>query len=589
VIDLGIKSHVQRLYTAIDSSRRARQPFRRKRVQMLKEFVGSHYNDSGAPHEVLVNLLNMTADVYTIGLAARTPRVQVRTDFRELAPFANHYTQNINNFIKEIRFVETLQALVLDAFFADACAKVFLAEWQSVQLEDDVWADPGRPYVKRISPDDFGLDMTAKDVRSCKFIWDEYRVSWDSVRTNPFYDKAVVKQLSPSSKWERDEEQASGITNGSIVDDDEYEPKICLMDVWLPELEKVAICARHAPLKPLQLVEAGPEGGPYHFLNFADVPDNVPSTSPAQNLMGLHLLYNGLMRKQARQAKRQKTNPTYNPSATEDAARMKRVNDGDWVKVNDPSGINVVNQGGVDQGNVAFSIGVLDLFDRQAGNLQAMAGLGPQAPTLGQEQLIYSATSRKEAKMQHRVHRFTADLMRSIGQLMWVDEILQIETNIKPRKDSLLSVHSPWTPEYREGDFWQYNFDVEPYSMIYEPPEARAQKMERAMDRIANLYPMLQQMGGTIDVQQLVRNYAETLDLPELERIVIFPEPLEGIQPAGPGFGNHERSMAPETTRNYVRKNVPTGGTPQAQSDKMKQAWLSGANGNGNIASGFTG
>jgi hypothetical protein len=569
VIDLGKQSDVQRLYTAIDSSRDAARPFRQNRVSMLREFVGSYYNAEGAQYEVLVNLMNMTADAYTIGLAARRPRVRISTEKTELNWFAHLFSKHLNHLIEEIHFLQTLQMIVLDAFFTLGVSKVFMTDWKHIQIDDDVWADPGRPYIKRLSFDDFGLDMSAKDVRSCKFMWDEYRVPWESVENNPHYDKSVVKQLSPSSKWERGEEEANQITSGSIVDDDEYTPMTDLMDVWLPDINKVAICARNFPLKPLQLVDAGPEGGPYHLLSFAEVPDNVIPTSPAQNLMGLHLLYNGLMRKQSRQAKRQKINPTYRPSATEDAGRMKRVNDGDWVKVNDPAGINVINQGGVDQASVAFSIGVLDLFDRQAGNLRAMAGLGPQAPTLGQEQLIYSASSRKEAKMQQRVHDYTALLMQSVGQLMWQDKFYSRVLEEEVGRGTGVYAKLQWKPGLREGDFLEYLFDIEPYSMTYEPPEAKVQKMERAITQFSSLYPILQQSGGTIDVQELVKFYLEAMHLPELENIITFSQPPEQSMqtPEGPG-------MPASTTRNYVRQNVPTGGTPEARSANLQAANL---------------
>jgi hypothetical protein len=537
-------------------------------MRMLREFVGSHYSDNGAPHEVLVNLLNMCADAYTIGLAAHNPKVMVGSDYRQLAPFANRFEVNINNFIEEIRFAEILRQVVLDAFFTGGVAKVFLAEWKAIQLEDDVWADPGRPYVKRIGFDSFGMDMSVDDVRRCKYMWDEYRVSWQSVLDDPDFDKSVVKQLAPTSKWDRDDEQANQISTGALVDDDEYGPMTDLMDVWLPDLEKVGVFSKYHQTKPLKLVEAGPEGGPYKWLSFADVPDNLIPSSPAHNLMGLHLLYNGLLRKQARQARRQKTNPIYRPGAADDASRLQRVNDGDWVKVQDPSAVGVLSQGGVDQTNVAFSLSVLDLFDRQAGNLKAMAGLGQQAGTLGQEELIYSAVSRKEAKMQQRVHEFIVDVMTSIGHLMWRDSMLEIESNQEVYPGSQIYVPTTWTPEHREGDIWQYKFDVEPYSSNYVSPEAKAQKMERAVQFVASMFPILQANGGTIDVKALVRHYAKALRLPELEDVITFAMPTAAPE------GQAEQRMPQETTRNYVRRNVPTGGTPESRSATLQQSLL---------------
>ena len=132
-------------------------------------------------------------------------------------------------------------------------------------------------------------------------------------------------------------------------------------------------------------------------------------------------------------------------------------------------------------------------------------------------------------------------------------------------------------PEMREGDFLQYNFEVEPFSMNYESPESKIQKLERAMDRLGQLFPIIQAAGGTIDVQQMQRDYAELLGIPELKNWVTFSTP-PAIEQPGPASG--ESPVKPSTTtRNYVRRNVATGGTPQNRSAQSQQAWLSGAGG----------
>jgi hypothetical protein len=574
VIDLGNLRDIDRLYGAIDGSREAMRPFRDVRIEMLNQFVGSWYNTEGAKNGVIVNLLNLTAETYTIGLVASNPRVRVTTPFRQFWPFAYRWQQSLDNFIKEVHFSETLQDIVLDAMFSMGIAKVFQGPWRSVQLEGDVWADPGRPYLGRISPDDFGLDMGVKDVRRCRFMWDEYRVSWKTVKTHPDYDKSVVAQLSPDSKWARSDETANDISTGSLVDDDEYEPMIDLMDVWLPELEKVAVFSRHVQTKPLKVLDAGPEGGPYRILSFLNVPDNVIPLAPLQNLMTLHLLYNRLLHKGKSQALSQKTNPTYRPSASEDAKRIDDAPDRKWVKVNDPASVGMVSLPGVDQPTVAFSMAVSDLFSRQAGNLDAMAGLGPQAQTYGQEKIIASAVSRKEARMQNRVHAFTAALMGDVGQLMWHDGFLQVPANFEVAPGSGIFADASWTPEQREGDFWQYNFDIIPGSMNYEPAEVKIAKIERAMGQVGQLLPVLQALGG--DPQEFIKQYAELLQVPELERMFNFNAAPGGDRPGPQGSPGEGMRMPSQTTRNYVRRNVPTGGTPQSRSMVMQQAFLGG-------------
>ena len=581
MIDLTSEVHITRLYNSIISARNGMRPFRENRTLMLREYVGRNYNGNGSDHEVIVNLIAQTADVYTIGLASNNPKVTVTTNNRNLLSFAERFRVGINNQIKEMRFSETLQNIVLDSLFGIGISKTHLAATEPIQLEDDIWADVGQLHVSRISIDDFVMDLSAKEVRRCKFMADEYRVSWEDCKNHEGFEKSILDKMSPTSKHDRSESQANDISAGYITDDDEYEPMVDLIDIWLPELKAIATFPRHMQSKPLAVLPwDGAEGGCYDLLTFSDVPDNVLPSSPMSNLKALHDLYNGLIRKQARQAKRQKTNPAYRPDAQDDANRLKQANDGDWVKVRDPSGVNVIQQGGVAQENVAFSVGIMDLFDRQAGNLSAMAGLGAQAPTASQEEMIHAAVSRKEAKMQQRVHKFTASVMSKIGHMMWADEFLEVAGQTEAVAGSGIMVDSAWTPEKREGDFWQYNFDIVIGSTNYESRESKIQKIERAMDKLQALYPMIEAVGGQIDVEALTKLYSEYLDIPELENVIVFmPPPEPDMQNAG-GGSESGSSMPANTTRNYVRRNVPTGGTPQARSNALQQSLYGNASQN---------
>ena len=87
------------------------------------------------------------------------------------------------------------------------------------------------------------------------------------------------------------------------------------------------------------------------------------------------------------------------------------------------------------------------------------------------------------------------------------------------------------------------------------------------MDRLGQMYPIIQATGGDIDVQELTRLYADYLGIPELANIITFQNPPVDQQP-----GQNGQGMPQNTTRNYVRHNVPTGGTPQARSQALQQS-----------------
>ena len=79
MIDLSNKDKRGRLLKAIKSSRDALEPFRRVRKELIKDYVGSWYAETGAENKTLINLINQTARIYTISLAANNPQVLVST------------------------------------------------------------------------------------------------------------------------------------------------------------------------------------------------------------------------------------------------------------------------------------------------------------------------------------------------------------------------------------------------------------------------------------------------------------------------------------------------------------------------------
>lgn len=570
----------ERLFKAIELSTRQLRPFREKREKLIRQYVGSNYGSGagGSEREIIVNLMYQTAEAYMMTLAAQRPRVLVTSKYADLTWFGNYFQVALNNLIKEVHLEDTLRKAVLDAFFAMGVVKVYTADAGMVQLEgEDEWVDPGKPFAENISMDDFVYDTRATGWNRIKYCLNKYRVSYEKMMEDDAYDKKAKEDLRPDSRYSDRE----GTTGEQPVKDllyperdaDDYEPMIDLMDVWLPEEQMIVTWAVNKHMKPLRLVEwNGPEGGPFHILSLAaDVPDHIMPISPAMNLSPLNQLINGLMRKQQRQAQRQKDIPFYQSGHHDDAKRLERASDGEWTRVDNPESVNVMKMGGVDQANQAFGISMQDLFDRMAGNLQLMAGLGPQSGTLGQDQLIKASNSKREANMQYRIVRFTTDICRDMGWLLWNDSVMETEGSYEVAGQD---IPVSWTPELREGDWLDYNFEIEPYSMQYKSPSERLSGITNFMSQVAMpMQPMMQEYGGSIDIQELVEIYAELMDMPRLKQIVKFQEPKQDR----PGPQGQPPAAPAHTVRENVRTNVPTGGTQESRNHVMQQVLMGGS------------
>lgn len=568
------------LRAAIDNREKAIKPFRQRRTDLIRDYVGSDYSDYGSPKRVYVDIMHQTADTYTQVLSASRPRVLITTRYPNLRWFAKHFQRALNNHIQEIRLEEELRACVLDAFFCIGVMKIYYGADTPQKLEGtDIWVDPGRPYAEHLSLDNFGFDTKATSWRKIQFAWDDYYVSKEELlKDQAFADKAELIERASRHKINESVERASSITYPlSGEDAEEFDPQLRLRDVWLPRQNKVITLFADSEFDSLtgmtevlrEVDWEGPEGGPYRVLTLSDTPDNIIGVSPGMLLRNLSDLINSLYRKQVNQAQKQRDIPIYEAGHEDDAQRLQRAEDGRWTKVKSKEAVDVLKMGGVDPSNAQFALSVIEMYDRMAGNLPAMAGLGPSAGTLGQEELVQSNVSKRQAKMQTRVVEFTTDVLRDIGWLLWNDQNREIATEYQiPGTD--LTTTSIWNPEHREGKFILYNFDIEPFSMAYQPPAQKANALLTYVSQIA--VPMLQmimQSGGNIDFKELTQTYAELVDLPQLNDVVTFqPDQRDQLQP-----GAEPPPRPGATTRTHVRRNVSTGGTTSSQNIQGQQAF----------------
>ena len=167
MIDLANDERRGRLLKAVKSSRDALETYRRVRLAHIKQYCGSWYHEEVTDEKILVNLMNQAARIYTIALAANNPQVLVSTPRSENIPFARRFEANVNKLISDMALDQTFRAIVLDAYFCIGCGVVMMRDTDTrfhglLESEEDVWLDPGEPWLNRVSLDDLILDMPAK-------------------------------------------------------------------------------------------------------------------------------------------------------------------------------------------------------------------------------------------------------------------------------------------------------------------------------------------------------------------------------------------------------------------------------------------
>ena len=569
--------HRGRVSKAMEHSYRRIAPFRALNAGLIEEYSGSSYSVGRVRRQILLNLINQLVVAYTMTLAANRPRVLVTTRNSSMDQFAPVYQEAINRLIEEIHLEDVLRQAVLEAFFCIGIVKTHVADSVEVEIENGFWMDPGQPYASNILLDDWVYDTSATTWHKVQFAADCYRIPYDSLKSDIF-DQKVASELSPTTKYNTNDSdnRVENISKGYETDWDEVEPQVDVMDVWIPRDRKIYTFpmdpGRRFAMKwdPLAVIDQDdPEIGPYHILGFHSVPGNIMPASPASHLSEMARLINNVMRKQGARARNLKEIMIYTPAGGKDAQSVQRTSDGGSAEVGAIDEVGTYRFGGVDSASQMFLGELIQYFDRMGGNLTAMLGLGAQAETAAQEKLIHGAVSQTEAQMMARTLDFSSKVIRDLGWMLWRDVMKTIPGQIPIDGAEGYFLDATWTPDYREGNFSDYDLQVDVYSMSYQSPGQRVQMIN---DLITNIYakilPLLQQQGGTIDVRELTEIYADLLNLPRLKKAIQF-----AFQPA-----MDEAASSPNSTsREYVRRSVSGNSTVPAQSQVRQQAWAHAA------------
>ena len=489
-----------------------------------------------------------------------------------------------------------MQQSVLDAFFCIGIVKCHMADSVEVQVENDQWIDPGTPFASNIALDNWVHDMTATKYSKVQFAGDWYRIPFDEL-DSPIFDQAAVRNLDlkPTTKYQFGDqnERLDRIASGQETDRDELVPMIDMVDVWVPR-DKMIYTFPINPQRPFadpqKAIAAFPPDdphlGPYDLLTFNPVPENVLPSSPASHISGMARNINNIMRKQSRKSQGEKDIFFYTPAGKQDAERIQNASDQQRVQLEDPQQCGVMHIGGVSQTAQAYLHDMLAFYDRSAGNLSTMAGLGNQAPTLGQEQMIQGNVSKKEASMQYRIVSHTVRIVRRLGRMLWNDQNKTIPGQMTvPGLEHFPPLEANWEPGDREGDYEDYDLNIDIFSMPHQSPQ---QKFNTMLGLLQNVFlpagEMLKSQGGSINFQKVAESAAKLLNAPELTEWIEFsgmPTPLPGEGDDDGGGSDEFGKLGASTTRNYVRQSVSGGGSPQNQATMRQQAWLGMAGGEG--------
>ena len=566
-------SDIAQLSKAVGYSYDTLKVFRDNRIRLMKEYVGANYSEFGSIDKVPINLLELAMNIYLQKLVAKNPAISITTDHKKLKEISNRFEIAGNHLIKEIRLGKTLETVVSAAMFSKGIVKIGL-NISKVEV-GGITHDSGQPFVDAISLDDWVEDMTASTNENGQYEGNYWYPTIDEAE-ELFPGETFTPVTEETNKHDKDH----NISEGSTTQREEFRPTVKLLDLFLKKQNLILQCTTtdddKDPIdKVLKAIKwKGPENGPYRKLGFAQLEGNTMPLAPAMHWLDMHELTNNLFRKLGRQATRQKTVTGVRPGGQQDGDRIINASDGDMIAMDDPRNVMDYNSGGIKQETLAFMMLVKDTFSYMAGNLDMLGGLGPQSETLGQDQLLSVSASMRVQKMQKEATEFTTDVLRDLMWYLWYDpNPKQKDVVRKLAGFESISITIPFNPDDREGDYLEYNLEMEPYSMQHQTPESKVQGLRTIFaEIIMPLIPMMEQQGITLDIESFFKKLAKLTSLNELNDIVRYSSPNIEHEPVG---SSDQVGRPAATTRTNVRVNRP-GATNSGKSQILQQALLGG-------------
>ena len=577
-------SDIQTLSQSVGYSRKVLERFRLNRLEVIRQYVGKHYSDFGAPDKVPINLIELAMNIYLQRLVAQAPAVSVETKFNKLKEICTRFESAANHLVQDIELGSTLEMAVIGAMFSVGIIKVGI-NLTKVEV-GGVLHDTGQAFADYVSLDDWVHDMTVDTFENAQYMGNYYYPTIDEAKE--IFPASVHDKIIPRSAQRPSNPKDHNVSEGlAEAQRKEFIETVRCLDLWLPKQNLILQCQASElddqdPIaNVLNVIEwQGPKRGPYHILGFNKIESNTMPLAPAMLWQDLHELANKLFRKLGRQAEREKFGTAVQKGSEADGQRVKDFADGDMISMDNPKSVQEFKTGGISPQSLAFFMQVKDLFAYMGGNLDMLGGLGPQSATLGQDELLSTSASMRIQSMQKRTVLFTKGVLTDLLYWMWNDPYTIFPATKRLKGFDNITLDAPLKPVDRQNDFMKYNIDIEPYSMQSQTPEAKLQGLRTVfMEIIAPMLPIMAQQGVSMDFEAFFKKIAKLGNIPELNDILIYSKSTMEEQPFGEMPAKAEgAAKAPVTTRRYERRNIPgasnagksqimqnllTGGTPQ--------------------------
>lgn len=598
-MDMALPTNMAKgLCKAVELGFKRMETARKARYRFLAQYVGPFYSKAkmGGENEERkaspISLMYNGITTLVPNLVYNEPRSKITTELLPYRGYASTFELAENHLIRRIKLKDTLRKTITDGIIGAGFIKTGIAvSGQTLNLDGKVH-DIGEPFADRVDMDDMVIDPMARDWNEMEFVGNRFRISKQSLLESGIYPADKIEKL-PSrydgGDYKNEAANLSGDGRIAIQFNGEVTEYVDLVEVYLPKQQLiVTIPATNGSYGGgqadiIRVVDyEGPDHGPFHMLGFAWVPDNVLPVPPASVWYYLHVLGNRIARKIARQAERMKSVMVYEPAAVEDAQQVKDADDGETIAVEDVNKVKEMNYGGTSKDAYDYLNWVQAEFSKIAGNLDLISGSAANQPTATQSEILNTNGQVRLTDMQNIVYSFTGEVMTDLGFYLHTDPLIDL---MLTKRVNGMDQQVRYTPEMREGNFFDYMIAVKPYSMARQDPNVQ---LKRIMDFVSTGIPAIAQafqlLGPGLNIEGVINLVLDKMGIEERDEIVNSPllqqriqqlmlavppdgkaaQPVPGTMPPPlPGGGRPEQPNPGQMG--------PTGGAPNPQAVQQQQ------------------
>lgn len=495
-------------------------------TQRLAKLWASGYFDRGYARWHLINLMNRGVSTVVAYLCEGNPKVLIESLAPNLRYYARarqlvlNYLITKNNFAEEV-FIPGATA----SMFGAGIARTFF-EYDRVIDKNNEKIKIGTPRVAIIEPCDYIGDPSARRRGDFAIEGDVYRLptryAKDLFAKKDKFGRQVADFIYPdcklATKFSNEELIISGVrdqlTGGYDFNKLAEEEFTTFIDIYHHKDKTIATIMPMGK-KAIILKEIewdGPGDSPYDYLGYKYLQGIPLPLPPAWDWYDLDVTMN-LMGQTARVQAESQKNLIVADATAKDAAESALKNKNMNVVI--ATGMDSVKKysfGGVAPENYQWMAFAESEFTKSGIPAEVMRGVGAEAKTFGQEQLIFANASRIVNNFYTRFHQWMTSILNkwswAVGQTPnnYV-EILDV-VKIPGLNDYELPVY--FTKKEKSAEFESFLLKVMPYSTQRTTPELMYQNLYKFL--VQWIIPTLQfrvQQGSMIDFPVLDRLLAD--------------------------------------------------------------------------------